>query len=85
MHRYRPQTKTIVIGLSLMIAGILCWCLFAPFKKQANLLFLMPLGLFLLCLGGLELTLTALVTLHKNDLVDRQRAKEKEQEQKTKS
>lgn len=72
MKRYRPQTKTIVIGLALMILGILCWCFFAPFKNNHSLLFLLPLGILLVCGGGLELTITAFITLRRNDLMIRQ-------------
>lgn len=78
MKKYRPQTKTIVAGLVLMILGVLCWCLLAPFKRQAGMAFLLPLGLLLVCSGGLELTITAFITLRKNDLTMRQSLQKKE-------
>lgn len=71
MKKYRPKTKTVVIGLILMVMGILCWCILAPFKDNTHLVFLFPLGLLFICAGGLELTITAFLTLHKNDLAMR--------------
>lgn len=81
MKRYRPKTKTIVIGLAFMIVGILCWCLFAPFKANPHLIFLLPLGLLLVCIGGLELTITAFLTLRKNDLAMRAAIKKQKEEE----
>ncbi|RVU71332.1 MULTISPECIES: hypothetical protein [Lactobacillus] len=87
MKNYRPSTKTVVVGLVLMVVGILCWGIMAPLKENPHFFFLFPLGLLLLCLGGLELTITALVTMHKNDLAFRQNEKAKkaaEEKNKTK-
>lgn len=89
MRRYRPQMKTIVIGVGLMILGVLCWCFFAPFRNNHALLFLLPLGILLVCAGGLELTITAFITLRKNDLLAREmmaarKAKEEEKKKKAK-
>lgn len=86
MKKYRPKTKSVVIGLVLMVIGILCWCIFAPFKNNTNLVFLFPLGLLFVCIGGLELTITAFLTLHKNDVATRQAIKaKKEAEEKEKA
>ena len=84
MKRYRPSTKSVVIGIVIMIAGILCWGIGAPLKNNPNFFFLFPLGLILICIGGLELTITALNTVHKNDLAMREAIKKREAEEKAK-
>lgn len=67
-----------------MIAGILCWGIVAPLKNNPNFFFLFPLGLILICIGGLELTITALNTVHKNDLAMREAIKKREADEKAK-
>ena len=84
MKRYRPSTKSVVIGIVIMIAGILCWGIVAPLKNNPNFFSLFPLGLILICIGGLELTITALNTVHKNDLAMREAIKKREAEEKAK-
>ena len=43
--------------------------LFRSNKTQLD--FLVPIGLLLICVGGLTLTIIAFITLHKNDLAMR--------------
>lgn len=81
MKKYRPSTKQVMIGLILMILGVICWCIVATFNNS-HLFFLFPVGLILVCVGGLELTITALITLHKNDLATREMLKKREEEKK---
>lgn len=78
MKKYRPSTKQVMIGIIFMLAGVICWCIKAPMKDDPNTLFLFPVGLVLICIGGLELTITAFITLHKNDVAMRHAMKEKE-------
>lgn len=82
MKRYRPSTKLVMIGVVLMLAGVICWCIEAPFKNNPNTLFLFPLGLLFICSGGLELTITAFITLRKNDLAARKRIEEAQEKNK---
>lgn len=79
MKKYRPSNKQVMIGIILMVLGILCWCIVATVKNNPNFMFLFPVGLVLLCLGGLELTITAIITTHKNDLAMREVIKKREE------
>lgn len=65
-----------------MILGVICWCVVATFNNNSHLFFLFPVGLILVCIGGLELTITALITLHKNDLATSEMLKKREEEKK---
>ncbi|NRO08671.1 hypothetical protein [Lactobacillus helveticus] len=60
MKRYRPNTKAVIVG-------ILCWVIKASFIPKGAL-YLFPVGLLLICVGGLELTITAFIAMRKNDL-----------------
>lgn len=67
MKRYRPNTKAVVVGIILMLIGICCWVVKASFiPNGADFLF--PLGLLIICIGGLTLTITAFIAMRKNDL-----------------
>ncbi|GAA3631952.1 hypothetical protein GCM10022297_08900 [Lactobacillus hamsteri] len=77
MKKYRPSTKQVMVGIIFMLAGVICWCIKAPMKDDPHTLFLFPVGLLLICIGGLELTITAFITLYKNDKAMRQKIKEK--------
>ncbi|KRL91030.1 hypothetical protein FC46_GL001324 [Lactobacillus kalixensis DSM 16043] len=79
MKKYRPSNKQVMIGIILMVLGILCWCIVATVKNNPNFMFLFPVGLVLLCLGGLELTIIAIITTHKNDLAMREVIKKREE------
>lgn len=68
MKRYRPNTKAVIVGIFLMLIGILCWVIKASFIPKGAL-YLFPVGLLLICVGGLELTITAFIAMRKNDLV----------------
>ncbi|MDE7056499.1 MAG: hypothetical protein K2O64_04565, partial [Lactobacillus sp.] len=70
MKRYRPRTSSVSIGITLMVIGICLWVMRAVVNKT-KLDFLIPIGLLLLCVGGLTLTIIAFITLHKNDLAMR--------------
>ena len=82
MKRYRPNTKAVIVGIVLMLIGIACWVIKASFiPKGADFLF--PIGLLVICLGGL--TLTAFIAMRKNDLamsayLKKQAAEKKKQE-----
>lgn len=67
MKRYLPNTKAVIVGIVLMLIGILCWVIKASFIPKGAL-YLFPVGLFLICVGGLELTITAFIAMRKNDL-----------------
>lgn len=67
MKRYRPNTKAVIVGIVLILIGILCWVIKASFIPKGAL-YLFPVGLFLICVGGLELTITAFIAMRKNDL-----------------
>lgn len=77
MKKYRPNTAAVVIGIVLMVVGLLMWVLRAIFNNNA-INFFIPLGLLLVSSGGLDLTITAFITLHKNDLAARKYMQEKE-------
>lgn len=81
MKRYRPNTKAVIVGIILMLAGILCWVIKASFIPNGAL-FLFPLGLLLICVGGLELTITVFITMRKNDLAMRDHLRKIEEERK---
>lgn len=70
MEKYRPSTTSISIGIALMIVGICLWVIRAVVNKT-QLDFLVPIGLLLICVGGLTLTIIAFITLHKDDLAMR--------------
>lgn len=67
MKRYRPNTKAVIVGIVLMLIGILCLVIKASFIPKGAL-YLFPIGLLLICVGGLELTITAFIAMRKNDL-----------------
>lgn len=70
MKKYRPSTGSVIAGIVLMVIGFLCWVIRALIKQQ-RLDFLVPLGLVIVCIGGLTLTIVAFITLRKNDLAAR--------------
>lgn len=84
MKRYRPNTKAVVVGIILMLIGICCWVVKVSFiPNGADFLF--PLGLLIICIGGLTLTITAFIAMRKNDLamsayLKKQTAEKKKQE-----
>lgn len=84
MKRYRPNTKAVIVGIVLMLIGIACWVIKVSFiPKGADFLF--PIGLLVICLGGLTLTITAFIAMRKNDLamsayLKKQAAEKKKQE-----
>lgn len=84
MKRYRPNTKAVIIGIILMLIGILCWVIKASFISKGAL-YLFPIGLLLICVGGLELTITAFIVMRKNDLAMSAHLKEIEAERKNES
>ena len=74
MKRYRPNTKAVIVG-------IFCWVIKASFiPKGADFLF--PLGLLLICIGGLTLTITAFVAMRKNDMAMNAYLRKQDQERK---
>lgn len=81
MKKYRPNTTAVVIGIVLMVIGLLLWVLRAIFNNNA-INFFIPVGLLLVCAGGLDLTITAFITLRKNDLATRKYMQEKENTEK---
>lgn len=81
MKRYRPSNKTVMIGITLMVIGIVCWCIKAMTATNPQTIFLFPVGLLLICIGGLELTITAFMTVYKNDLAMRAKSKEEADKQ----
>lgn len=83
MKRYQPNTKSVVIGLIFMLVGIACWVIKASFF-QKGALYLFPLGIVLICIGGLTLTITAFIAMRKNDLAMRAYLKKQEESQKAK-
>ena len=81
MKKFRPSNRAIAIGISLMVAGLLCWIVMSLIYTNVKLVFLAPLGLLLLCLGGLELTIVAFITMRKNEqikLMDKSSASNKQ-------
>ncbi|GGV18591.1 hypothetical protein [Lactobacillus acetotolerans] len=80
MKRYKPNTKAVITGITFMIIGITCWCIKALVGK--SWFFLLPTGLFLICVGGLTLTVTAFLTLRKNDLRMLEQVKKKRETEK---
>ena len=81
MKRYRPNTKSVLIGIILMLIGILCWVIKASFIPKGAL-YLFPVGLLLICVGVLELTITAFIAMRKNDLAMSAHLKEIEAQRK---
>lgn len=82
MKKYKPNTKAVIVGIVFMVLGIIFWCIKAFVGKRW--FFLFPLGLLLICIGGLTLTITAFLTLRKNDLRMREQVKkQRETEKKT--
>lgn len=87
MKKYRPNTKAVVVGICFMLLGMACWIIKASFIPKGAV-FMFPLGLLLICIGGLTLTITAFISMRKNDLAmnalikkqaeEREKAKAKE-------
>lgn len=67
MKKYRPNTKAIIVGIIFMLAGIACWVIKASFILNGAV-FLFPIGLLLICIGGLTMTITAFIAMRKNDM-----------------
>ena len=64
-----------------MLVGIFCWVIKDSFiPKGADFLF--PLGLLLICIGGLTLTITAFVAMRKNDMAMNAYLRKQDQERK---
>lgn len=66
-EKYRPNTKAIIVGIIFMLAGIACWVIKASFIPNGAV-FLFPIGLLLICIGGLTMTITAFIAMRKNDM-----------------
>ncbi|MDB6251524.1 hypothetical protein [Lactobacillus amylovorus] len=81
MKKYRPNTKAIIVGIIFMLAGIACWVIKASFIPNGAI-FLFPVGLLLICIGGLTMTITAFVAMCKNDRAMSAFLKKQEQERK---
>ena len=84
MKKYQPNTKSVIVGLAFMIIGILCWVIKASFF-QKSAIYLFPLGIVLICIGGLTLTITAFVSMRKNDLAMRAYLKKQEEKKQEKN
>lgn len=84
MKKYQPNTKSVIVGLIFMLVGILCWVIKASFFKKGAL-YLFPAGIVLICIGGLTLTITAFISMRKNDLAMRAYLKKQEEKQKSKN
>lgn len=76
---HRPNKKAMVIGISLMVLGFICWMI-KFFSGYGT--FLIPFGLLIFCIGGLTLTIAAFVALRKNDIAENNRLREKEEKSK---
>lgn len=81
MKKYRPNTKAIIVGIAFMLVGIICWVIKASFIPNGAV-FLFPIGLLLICIGGLTMTITAFIAMRKNDLAMSAFLKKQEQERK---
>lgn len=81
MKKYRPNTKAIIVGIIFMLAGIICWVVKASFIPKGAV-FLFPVGLLLICIGGLTMTITAFIAIRKNDIAMNAFLKKQEQERK---
>ena len=79
MKKYRPNTKVIIVGIIFMLAGIACWVIKASFISNGAV-FLFPIGLLLICIGGLTMTITAFIAMRKNDMAMSAFLKKQEQE-----
>ncbi|CCI85978.1 hypothetical protein FC52_GL000568 [Lactobacillus pasteurii DSM 23907 = CRBIP 24.76] len=78
MKKYRLSNKQIAIGIGLMAVGLVLWFLAVFTYSQLKLAWLIPIGIILICCGGLELTVLSLIYLHKNDQEARKAIKEAE-------
>ncbi|MGN1272427.1 MAG: hypothetical protein ACI4T3_04780 [Lactobacillus sp.] len=81
MKKYRPNTKAIIVGIAFMLVGIICWVIKASFIPNGAV-FLFPIGLLLICIGGLTMTITAFIAMRKNDLAMSAFLKRQEKERK---
>ncbi|WP_308556817.1 hypothetical protein [uncultured Lactobacillus sp.] len=81
MKKYRPNTKAIIVGIIFMLVGIICWVVKASFIPNGAV-FLFPIGLLLICIGGLTMTITAFISMRKNDLAMSAFLRKQEQERK---
>ncbi|EEJ72523.1 hypothetical protein [Lactobacillus ultunensis] len=81
MKKYRPNTKAVIVGIIFMLLGMACWIIKASFIPKGAV-FLFPLGLLLICIGGLTLTITAFIAMRKNDLAMSALIKKQEEERK---
>ena len=81
MKKYRPNTKAIIVGIIFMLVGIICWVVKASFIPNGAV-FLFPIGLLLICIGGLTMTITAFISMRKNDLAMSDFLRKQEQERK---
>ncbi|GFZ26259.1 hypothetical protein [Lactobacillus corticis] len=73
-----PSTTIVIIGILLMVAGVIGWVIEA---LKPAWTFLFPLSLLLICLGGLTLTIAALVSMIKRDRRQLKAAKEAKKDQ----
>lgn len=81
MKKYRPNTKAVIVGIIFMLLGMACWIIKASFIPQGAV-FLFPLGMLLICIGGLTLTITAFIAMRKNDLAMNALIEKQEEERK---
>ena len=81
MKKYRPNTMAIIVGIIFMLVGIICWVVKASFIPNGAV-FLFPIGLLLICIGGLTMTITAFISMRKNDLAMSAFLRKQEQERK---
>lgn len=81
MKKYRPNTKAVIVGIIFMLVGISCWVIKASFIPNGAV-FLFPVGLLLICIGGLTLTITAFIAMRKNDLAISAAIKKQDEERK---
>lgn len=81
MKKYQPNTKAVIVGICFMLIGILCWVIKASFIAKGAV-FLFPVGLLLICIGGLILTITAFIAMRKNDLAVNAYLKKQDEERK---